>query len=251
MRYFNKTIIAAVLMGVCALASAQKYKGVVDKTIAVVGNEFITISGLEDEVQIQRAQGAMMGQNERCEVLENFMASKLFLMQARVDSLNVNKDVVSAELTQRLDQVRTAMGGDEGVEEYFKKPIYKLRQEWQTQLEENSLTQQEQQEIAKKIPDVTPYDVKKYLDSTDVEDLPVIPIKYKMSRYASIRTGRPLQLRSRNASFQSASASSMVKSSPPWPASIPRILAAQEREENSEWRPSRFSGRCSRMRQCP
>lgn len=179
---FNKSIISAVLMGVCALASAQKYKGVVDKTIAVVGNEVITISGLEDEIQVQRAQGAMLGQNERCEVLESFMEAKLFLMQARLDSLNVNRDVVSAELTQRLDQVRTAMGGDEGVEEYFKKPIYKLRQDWQTQLEENSLTQQEQQEIAKKIPDVTPYDVKKYLDSTDVEDLPVIPIKYQMSQ---------------------------------------------------------------------
>lgn len=98
-------------MGVCALASAQKYKGVVDKTIAVVGNEVITISGLEDEIQVQRAQGAMLGQNERCEVLESFMEAKLFLMQARLDSLNVNRDVVSAELTQRLDQVRTAMGG--------------------------------------------------------------------------------------------------------------------------------------------
>ena len=49
-------------------------------------------------------------------------------MQARVDSLTVNQDMVSMELGSRIDQIRTQLGGDEGVEKYFNKPMFKLRQ---------------------------------------------------------------------------------------------------------------------------
>lgn len=174
--------MVAVLAGLCSVASAQKYNGVIDKTIAVIGNEFISLSDIESEVQMMQAQGSSVDRNARCEVLESMMQAKLFLMQARIDSLTVNKEMVNAELTQRLDQVRTAMGGDEEVEEYFGKPMYKLRQDWQTQLEENSLTQEEQQEISRKVPEMTPYDVKQYLDTANVDDLPVVPIKYQMSQ---------------------------------------------------------------------
>ena len=161
-------------------ASAQKYKGIIDKTVAVIGNESITISEIESEVQVQRAQGGGSDRNFRCELLERMMESKLFLMQSRIDSLKVNNEMVEAELTQRMDQVRTALGGDDQVAEYFGKPLYKLRQEWHQQLEDQSLTQQEQQEIAKGIPELTPYDVKQYLERTDPEDLPQIPTKYQM-----------------------------------------------------------------------
>ena len=62
------------------------------------------------------------------------------------------------------------------------KPIYKLRQEWRAELENQTLTQQMQQEIARNIPDMTPYDVQKYVDSADPEDLPVVPVKYQLSQ---------------------------------------------------------------------
>lgn len=171
---------AAILL--VTMANAQKYEGIIDKIVAVVGGEYITLSELEQEVQMLRAQGMGSDRNTRCNLLENMLQAKLFLMQARLDSLTVNSEMVQAELSQRMDQMRTALGGDEKAEEYFGKPLYKLRQEWQTQLEENSLIQQEQQQIARAIPEITPYDVKLYLDSTNVEDLPVIPIKYQMSQ---------------------------------------------------------------------
>ena len=160
---------------------AQKYQGVVDKSVAIVGGELITLSDIENEVQMMSARGYASDRNIRCELLENMMKAKLFLMQSRLDSLTVNQEMVEAQLSQQMDQVRTALGGDEGVEAYFRKPLYKLRQEWHKQIEESTLTQQEQQEIAKAIPEVTPYDVKQYIDSSSVDRLPIVPIKYKMS----------------------------------------------------------------------
>ena len=137
---------------------------------------------LEQEVQMMRAQGMASDRNMRCELLEQMMESKLFLMQARLDSLSVNNDIVEGELRNRLDMIRSQLGGDEEVEEYFGKPLYKLRQEWRRSLEDMSLTQQMQSNIMSDIPEITPYDVQQYIDSTDAEDLPMVPVKYQLSQ---------------------------------------------------------------------
>ena len=183
MRLIFKAVALVAMSALSLTASAQKYSnGLIDKTIAVVGNEVIMISQLEDEVQMMKAYGMMSDKSGRCELLESMMASKLFLMQSRLDSLVVNQDNVESQLSQRLDQVRTQLGGDEAVEEYFGKSMFKLRQEWRQALEDQTLTQQMQQEIAGKVPDLTPYDVQLYVDATDKEDLPMVPIKYQLSQ---------------------------------------------------------------------
>ena len=127
-------------------------------------------------------QGMYSDKNMRCEQLERMMDSKLFLMQARIDSLSVNQEMVNSSLEQRMAQIQTNFGGDDEVEKFYGKPIYKLRQEWRQQLEDMTLTQQMQQQIASSIPELTPHDVKKYISETDPEDLPMVPIKYQLSQ---------------------------------------------------------------------
>ena len=175
-------ILTAAAISACFTLNAQKYKGVVDKTVAIVGGETILLSDVESEVQQLRASGSSSDKDMRCEVLESMMDAKIFLMQARVDSLTVNNDMVSGNLTQRIDWFRTQLGGDEEMEKYFNKPIYRLRQEWMKTLEDQSLIEQERAQIAQNIPEVTPYDVKQYMDATDPEDLPVVPVKYQLSQ---------------------------------------------------------------------
>ena len=169
-------------LSACFTLSAQRYKGVVDKTVAVIGGETILLSDVESEVQQMSLGGSSSDKDMRCQVLEGMLDAKLFLMQARVDSLTVNQDMVSASLSQRIDYFRTRMGGDEEMEKYFNKPLYKLRQEWMKALEDQSLIEQERGQIASAISEVTPYDVKEYMDATDPEDLPVVPVKYQLSQ---------------------------------------------------------------------
>lgn len=181
--FIKSAAFLLVLSSVSVQAFAQKYSdGLIDKTVAVIGDEMIAISDLESEVRIMMAQGYASDRNVRCEILEQMMISKLFLMQARLDSLSVNNDMVDASLQERLDNVRSSLGGDENVENYFKKPLYKLRDEWRKALMDQSLIQQMQSNVASSIPDLTPYDVQQYIDSTDVQDLPIVPIKYQLSQ---------------------------------------------------------------------
>ena len=177
----KKITLVAVFAALGFAASAQKYQ-VVDKIVAVVGNEMIPLSSLEEQVQMLTAQGMLNTRNARCEVLEQILESKLFLMQARLDSLSVNEDMVEAALSQHVDGIRRTFGSDEKVEEYFRKPLYKLRQNWRQQVTEQNLTQQEQSQIAGRIPEVTPGDVKHYIDTVDKADLPVVPVKYQLSQ---------------------------------------------------------------------
>ena len=183
MRRFLITAAAMVFPWIASQVYGQQYPdGIIDKTIADAGDEMIMISDLEEEVRIMMAQGFVSERDARCEILENMMVSKLFLMQARLDSLSVNNDMVEGELRNRIDQFRTYFGGDEGVEKQFGKPIYKLRQEWREAFQDQSLTQQMQQNIMSDIPEVTPFDVEEYLKRTDPDDLPVVPVKYQLSQ---------------------------------------------------------------------
>ena len=182
MKMNNKIIVLAALLAACLPLNAQKYKGVVDKSVAIVGGETILLSDVEAEVQQIRAGGSSSDRDLRCEVLEGMMEGKLFLMQARIDSITVGMDMVENSLSQRIDYMRTSLGGDEEMEKYFGKPLYKLRQEWRKALEEQSLTEQERYQVASKIPEITPYDVQQYLEATDSADLPVVPMKYQLSQ---------------------------------------------------------------------
>ncbi|MBQ7640786.1 MAG: peptidylprolyl isomerase [Bacteroidales bacterium] len=180
-RLFRTLMLAALLCLPLLPARAQKYTdGLVDKSVAVIGNDMIMLSQLESEVQMMRMRGQAADQKARCEILENMLINKLFYVQAKKDSLQVNDANVEQVLTQRLDEAFSALGGEKGVTEYFHKPLYKLRMEWKEQLTEQSLIQQKQQEVATKTARVTPADVADYFHATAKEDLPVISTQYRL-----------------------------------------------------------------------
>ncbi|MFA6334712.1 MAG: peptidylprolyl isomerase [Bacteroidales bacterium] len=181
---FKSHILTIILLGFIAIpVSAQKYtNGLVDKTVALVGNDMIQLSTLESEVQMMLFQGVTSDKNLRCEVLENLLVQKLFLTQARLDSLNANLDAVEGNLNQRIQEVMTQLGGEKATEEYFKKPLYKIKQEWRETLTEQSLVQTMQSNIAQKAPNLTPADIEKYYKNTPKDSLPIISTQYQYSQ---------------------------------------------------------------------
>ena len=165
----------------CLTASAQRYQnGLVDKIVALVGNDAIMLSDVEGEVQMMRVNGLVADRNARCEILEQAMISKLFLTQARLDSLVAPATEIQENLSQRFASITTQLGGEKAMEEYFNKSRYDLERIWRTAIEEQLLTQRMQQEVISKVPKMTPRDVKTFADTSAVEDMPVIPDQYKL-----------------------------------------------------------------------
>ena len=160
---------------------AQRYReGLIDKTIVLIGNDMIMLSDLENEVKMMSARGFTADRNARCQIIEEMLVSKLFLNQARIDSLEVNEANVESALTQRINEVMTQLGGEKQLEEYFKKPLYKLRQEWKEMLTDQSLIQDMQRKVAGNIPNLTPSDIEKYCKETPEEDLPIVSTQYRI-----------------------------------------------------------------------
>lgn len=161
---------------------AQKYDGVIDKTVALVGNSMILLSQIESEVRMMQFQGYVSDRDLRCEVLENMMVSKLFYTQAQLDSLAVNPDMVEASLNERVDNILSEHGGEAEVEKYFGKPLHMLREEWRDVFVEQNLAQEMQREVAGKVSEVTPKEVQQYYRRTSKDSLPVIPTQYQYSQ---------------------------------------------------------------------
>ena len=168
-------------MFICLPASAQRYPdGLVDKIVALVGNDAIMLSDIESEVQMMRVNGIVADRNARCDLLEQMMISKLFLTQARLDSLVVGASEIQENLSQRFATVTTQLGGEKAMEEYFNKSRYDLETIWRDAIEEQLLTQRMQQEVVSSVPKMTPSDVKTFADTTAVEDMPVLPDQYRL-----------------------------------------------------------------------
>ncbi|NMB36631.1 MAG: hypothetical protein GX993_01140 [Bacteroidales bacterium] len=179
------TFVVTVLLLILALfgpeISAQRYQeGLIDKTIVLIGNDVIMLSDLENEVQMMSARGLTADRNARCQILEEMLVSKLFLNQAKIDSLEINDANVESALTQRISEVMTQLGGEKQMEEYFNKPLYRLRQEWKQMITDQSLIQDMQRKVAGNIPNLTPSDIEKYCKETPEEDLPIVSTQYRI-----------------------------------------------------------------------
>jgi len=70
-------------------------------------------------------------------------------------------------------------GGEKALEEHFRKPMYRIKQEWREALTEQSLAQSMQSKIAQKVPEMTPRDVKEYYKSLPKDSLPPISTQYQ------------------------------------------------------------------------
>lgn len=183
MRRFLSKVLAAVLLVLPVSLWAQKYEnGLADKIIVLIGNEAIFLSQLESEIQMMSAQGMGVDRNSRCQTLENMMVHKLFLNQARLDSLTANEDNVEMDLQQRISTIMTQLGGEKKVEEYFKKPMHKLKEEWRVVLREQSLIQKMQQNVMSEAGTATPAEVETYFKNADESDLPIMSTQYRISQ---------------------------------------------------------------------
>ena len=175
-----KRISLILLIGLLSLvtARAQVYDdGCVDKTVAVIGNEPVFLSDLEAEIKLNMYYGTMLN---RCEVLELMMEKKLFLDQARLDSLTVDYAMIEKELDNRITNAMAYYGTQQAMEEYFKMPTYKLREAWRDNLEENYLIQNMQKSLSQKVRALTPADVKEYYRTHPDDSLPMVSTQYQL-----------------------------------------------------------------------
>jgi peptidyl-prolyl cis-trans isomerase SurA len=153
----------------------------VESVAAIVGNEVIYLSDLENTIADIRRNGTKATVEQlNCTVLQEMLVSKLFMDQARIDSIIVTDDQVEGDLNMRMnDAIRTA-GSEEALVAYFKKSMIEIKRDIKKTLLEQQVVSEVQSKIAKNL-SITPAELKKFYNSIPKDSLPVIPAKYALS----------------------------------------------------------------------
>ena len=174
---FCLTLICMFVPGVF-IANSQV---LVESVAAIVGNEVIYLSDLGNAIADVKRNGNKTPDDElTCIVFQQMLVSKLFMDQARIDSITVGDDQVEGDLNMRMnDAIRTA-GSEEALVAYFKKSMLEIRRDIKKTLLEQQVVGEVQSKISKNIT-ITPAALKKYYNSIPKDSLPVVPAKYAIS----------------------------------------------------------------------
>ena len=108
----KKVVVSIVVLLICLGSNAQDQM-LVDKVIARVGSEFITLSDIEEEFQYAKTADPNISEETKCDFLKSAIAQKVLIYQAKIDSVEVSDEEVEAQLDYRFQSVLNQMNGDE------------------------------------------------------------------------------------------------------------------------------------------
>lgn len=156
------------------LFSANAQDNVIDQIVWVVGDEAILKSDVEAvRLQMQLEKEHFDG-DPYCLIPEQLAVQKLFLHQAKVDSIDVENSTVSRTVDRRISNAIASLGSQEKLEEYLGKTISQLREEWREQVRDNEIVNKVQQNIVGHIK-LTPSEIRNYYTDLPQDSLPFIP----------------------------------------------------------------------------
>lgn len=173
MTVFKKTVFFISLFSTI-LFSAKAQDNIIDEIVWVVGDEAILksdVEGIRLQMQLEREH---FDGDPYCLIPEQLAVQKLFLHQAKIDSIEVSPNVVSRTVDRRVNNAISSLGSAEKLEEYLGKPVSQLREEWREQVRDNEIVSSVQQKIVGNIK-LTPAEIRNYYTQLPQDSLPFIP----------------------------------------------------------------------------
>lgn len=165
------------LLACCvALLSANSFaqNNVAEEIAWVVGDEPIFKSDIEEQYLNLQSERAAIDGNPYCVIPEQMALNKLFLHQAKIDTVVVQESQIAKEVDSRINFFIANLGSKEKVEEYFHKPLPVLREKIADMFRDQYSIQQVQNNLTKKIK-ATPSEVRKFFNTLPADSLPFIP----------------------------------------------------------------------------
>lgn len=174
MQRFLKLIVFFLFSFTTITAVAQN--NVIDEVVWVVGDDAILKSDIEKAIQQMKYEKSEIEGDPYCVLPEQLAVRKLFLHQAKLDSVEANEGNISMQVNGRINEMVAQIGSQEKLEEYFGKKMREIKEELREQAREQMLIQQVQQGLVKDIK-ISPADVRNYFAKQKVEDIPMIADK--------------------------------------------------------------------------
>ena len=169
-------IFLLLFSGFSSLSFSQTEGKLLDQIVAVIGNQIIKQSDIDNQwrqVKKQLIEQGDTSEISQCEVLEDLVFEKLMLDQAQKDSIIISEAQVEGELERRIRFFVIQIGSEKKLEEYYGKSINEIKDEFRSSIKNQLLTQQMQQKIVGNI-SVTPAEVKAFYNRFPEDSLPFV-----------------------------------------------------------------------------
>lgn len=140
----------------------------------VVGDEPIYKSEVEEQYMQMQYEKTPIDGNPYCVIPERIAIDKLFLHQAKIDTVQVQDAMVVQQADSRINYFIANLGSKEKVEEYFRKPLPELKEQMMDVIRNQYTIQEVQRSLTKDVK-ATPADVRKYFTSLPADSIPYIP----------------------------------------------------------------------------
>lgn len=159
----------------------QRYKA--EGVSAVVGEYVVLDSDIDKSYLELEQQGVSIKDVTRCQLLGKLMEDKLYAHHAKVDSLVVSDDEITARIEQQITYIVQQFNGDEDkVAEFYKKAsIEELRQDLFETNKVIYLANQMQQKVVEDI-EVTPEEVRQFFYDIPEEERPVFSAEVEVAQ---------------------------------------------------------------------
>ncbi len=168
----KKIVILFFVLIFAAGNVAAQNKKLIDKVIAQVGSELILLSDLETEYNYLKSMNQASGDETKCMILEQIMAQKLLIDQAKLDSIEVSDDQIDGQLSLRMDAILRQMGGDEELfKQYYGKSVAEMKEIYREDIKNKLMAESMQQSLLDNI-NVTPSEVVEFFNSIPKDSLP-------------------------------------------------------------------------------
>lgn len=170
-----KSRILALCLSLLAIGgSALAQNNIAEEVAWVVGDEPIFKSDIEEQYLQSQYERIDIKGNPYCVIPEQIAIDKLFLHQAKLDTIEVPNSSVMQSVDARINYFIANLGSKEKVEEYFRKPMPELREDLINTVRDQYTIQQVQQNLTKDVK-ATPAEVQKYYNTLSKDSLPFIP----------------------------------------------------------------------------
>ncbi len=145
---------------------------IVDQVVAVVGNNIILKSDIEEMYRNNIAQGMSSDGDMKCEILENLLIEKLLIAEAELDTnIIITDSQINQQLESRMQYFLQNLGSEQAVEAYFKKPMSQIKSGLQEMIKNQLYTQQMRNKITENIA-ITPAEVRYKTKNMSHSELP-------------------------------------------------------------------------------
>ncbi|MCB9286630.1 MAG: peptidylprolyl isomerase [Lewinellaceae bacterium] len=168
MKIFYSFILAMAIFGPGCLAQRE----VIDKVVATIGGELVLLSEVEEQHALMEAQSGVLPEGARCNIMDQLMASKLLINQAKLDSIEVSDEEVEAQLDARIERILGFMNNDVAqFEAYYGQTINEVKSQFREDLKNQILADRMRSQVMASVT-VTPSEVKKFFSSIPADSLP-------------------------------------------------------------------------------